>query len=557
MKKDIVFDRIGEEIKEIVYHYIKAESFTYSKGEKEAEGFFLNYFSKIPYFKKHQELYGAYPIFDDVFQRSVCWAMHKGNLSDTIVMIHHYDVVTIEDFKLLKPLAFSPDELEKELLKIKNTLQAEVQDDLESGNYLFGRGVCDMKGGGAIQMALLSYYTQLTDFEGNLIVIGVPDEENLSSGMRAAVILLSELQDKYGLQYKLMINSEPHQRKEFDKGVFSLGSVGKVMPFIYVRGSLAHAGKVFEGFNPLNLMSSIVRKTELNMELSDTVGEEASPPPTWLYLRDDKVNYDVSMPLSVSGCFSILTLNQTPSGILKKVKNICEEAFEEILTEMNDSYRQFQNATKQPIHKLPWEKKVIDFSALYQEAYEAYGEQFAQAYHKKMDMLHEKIKRNEMSLIACNFDLINFIYNYIDDLSPKIVYGLIPPYYPNVSNLFFENLGDSIKNIAEELNEFTMKEWEQEYIKEYFYTGISDLSYTSIGNVKQVTKSLEDSMPFFGKMYNIPAASIEKISMPVINIGPWGKDFHKLTERVLKEDLYERTPRIIKHAIDRTLKQLV
>ena len=30
--------------------------------------------------------------------------------------------------------------------------------------------------------------------------------------------------------------------------------------------------------------------------------------------------------------------------------------------------------------------------------------------------------------------------------------------------------------------------------------------------------------------------------MAGINIGPWGKDFHKLTERVYKEDLYERTP---------------
>ena len=52
------------------------------------------------------------------------------------------------------------------------------------------------------------------------------------------------------------------------------------MPFVYVRGSLAHVGKVFEGFNPLNLMSEIVRRTELNLDLSDVVGTEAAPPPT-------------------------------------------------------------------------------------------------------------------------------------------------------------------------------------------------------------------------------------------------------------------------------------
>ena len=37
--------------------------------------------------------------------------------------------------------------------------------------------------------------------------------------------------------------------------------------------------------------------------------------------------------------------------------------------------------------------------------------------------------------------------------------------------------------------------------------------------------------------------------MAGINIGPWGKDFHKLTERVLMENLYDRTPHILDHAI--------
>ena len=43
------------------------------------------------------------------------------------------------------------------------------------------------------------------------------------------------------------------------------------MPFIYVRGFLAHVGKVFEGLNPVNIMSDIVRRTELNMNPSDLV----------------------------------------------------------------------------------------------------------------------------------------------------------------------------------------------------------------------------------------------------------------------------------------------
>jgi len=37
--------------------------------------------------------------------------------------------------------------------------------------------------------------------------------------------------------------------------------------------------------------------------------------------------------------------------------------------------------------------------------------------------------------------------------------------------------------------------------------------------------------------------------MPCVNIGPWGKDFHKPSERVLKEDVFERTPKIIDYII--------
>lgn len=56
-------------------------------------------------------------------------------------------------------------------------------------------------------------------------------------------------------------------------------------------------------------------------------------------------------------------------------------------------------------------------------------------------------------------------------------------------------------------------------------------------------------MPFFGNIYSLPLKEMEETSMPCINIGPWGKDFHKLTERVYKEDLYERTPAILDFAI--------
>ena len=540
---------IGEEIKEILYSYVKAESITYSSGEKQAESFFLSYFKNQPYWQEHPECVGTKPIKDDPFDRAAAFAMVRGKGDRTIVFVHHNDVVTVEDYDRLRPLAFSPDELEVELKKRAASFSEEIRNDLESDAYLYGRGVCDMKGGGSIQMALLRRYSELVRrspeaLPGNLIVLAVPDEENLSAGMRAAVKLLAELKAQYGFTYQLMINSEPHQRKDPETGVFSMGSVGKLMPFFYIRGYLAHVGKVFEGFNPMGLLSAIVQKTEVNMDLSDIVGNEAAPPPTWLFCRDRKIKYDVSMPLSAAGCLSVLTLNQTPVTLMEKVKGICEEAFDEVLDKMNRNYARYQ-----PVHKLPWSRKVVDFMTLYEEAKAAGGEAFEREYRSELKTLQQKLENNEMTLLDCNFALLDFVYGYITDLSPRVVYGLIPPYYPNVSNRFITGLAPQIRSLDVDLDRFTRERFGQHYVSEEFYTGISDLSYTSISNSEEISAALSKSMPFYGTLYDIAISDIETISMPCINIGPWGKDFHKLTERVLKRDLCERTPAIIQHAI--------
>lgn len=539
-------------IKEILYGYVQEASISNTADEKKAQLFFLDYFGKQDYFQRNPQLYGAYPIEDDPYDRAAVWAMVKGEGSDTVVLIHHNDVVTVEDFKLLKDYAFAPDALEEQLWKIKDTLAEDAREDLESGDWLFGRGVCDMKGGGAIQMALLTEYAKQSDFRGNVIVLGVPDEENLSAGMRAGVILLDQLRTKYGLTYRMMINSEPHQRKKKEEGIFSFGSIGKLMPWVYVRGSLAHAGKVFEGLNPANVMCEIVRRTEVNMDLSDVVGREAAPPPTWLYLRENKLGYDVSMPLTITGCLSVLTLNQSPQTVMQKLKGICKEAFERVIEDMNRNYRRFTEATGQQDRLLPWQANVVDFGDLYEEAKAHYGTVFTKAYEAEMAELAQKVHHGEESLITANFHLVDFVYDYISDLSPRVVLGLCPPYYPNVANVLRPDGGGA--ELPGKLFAYVQEQFGQVYTEEHFYTGISDLSYSGLEDAQGTADRLKGSMPFYGNIYTLPLQEIRNISMPCVNIGPWGKDFHKLTERVYKIDLYERTPLILDYAIREILQ---
>ncbi len=562
MKHDERFlDGIGQEIKEILYGYLRAESITGSRAERDAEQYFTGFFRNQPYWQQHPDQVGSFPIPGDPYDRSAAFAMVRGtgsNANDTIVFVHHNDVVTTEDYKRLRSLAFSPDELEQGLLQIKDTLPEDIRTDLESGRYVFGRGACDMKGGASIQMALLFRYGRLlldnpAALTGTLIVMAVPDEENLSAGMRAGAILLAQLKQKYNLNYRLMINTEPQFGNAGENGMFSIGSAGKMMPFFHVRGVPAHAGDPFEGINSLGIISELVRRTELNSDFSDVVMGELSPAPTWLCLKDRKLQYDVSLPVTSVGYLSVITFSQTPDTILEKLRVICRETMDTVLEQINRQYTAYRFKNGLPPKELFWKGNVMTFGELYQEALRLHGELFRNGYAARLQELKKELEEDRITLSDCNFALVDYIYDFIDDLSPRIVYGLIPPYYPNVCNVFLPDLSEDVRTLPDKLIRFAADLWSQRYDTEYFYPGISDLSYTSISRGGDILQALENSMPLFGHMYDIPVREIESISMPCINIGPRGKDVHKIGERVLKEDLYERIPTLTQYAVEQIL----
>ena len=110
-----------------------------------------------------------------------------------------------------------------------------------------------------------------------------------------------------------------------------------------------------------------------------------------------------------------------------------------------------------------------------------------------------------------------------------------------------------INRAVESLVDFAKKEWNQEYFVQNYFTGISDLSYAMFEADSENIDYIEENMMMWKHVYYIPLDKIKKLSVPVLNIGPWGRDLHKYTERVYIEDLFERTPVLI----DRTIKQLL
>ncbi|MCD8163373.1 MAG: hypothetical protein LUE09_08040 [Synergistaceae bacterium] len=248
-------------------------------------------------------------------------------------------------------------------------------------------------------------------------------------------------------------------------------------------------------------------------------------------------------------------MKQQPADVLRRLNTIARGAYDDAVAGVNDSYRAMCAATGRKFSALPWRTRVVGIGELVDELRADLGDSFAPRYGEKIAELQELFSRGGTSMAELNRMLLEWIFDNLTDLSPCLVYGLVPPYYPHVANVNFPGIDAEIKSLQETLDGFTRAEFAQPYEAENYYTGISDLSYSSIFNAKAVGDTLAENMTFWKTIYDLPLGAIEKVSMPCINIGQWGKDFHKMTERVLKEDLFERTPKIIDRAIGIVLKR--
>ena len=281
--------------KERIYQYLQevcaCNSVSCTHDEYKAGDWFAEFFRKIPYFQKHPELTGNFMIPGDPYHRSVPWAILP-----------------------LKDMAFQVGpELEAELAK--RDLDAEARFDMNSGEWIWGRGVGDMKGGHCVHLALFEEYAELADkgeLPGCYIYLPVPDEESYSVGMREGAKILRRLIEQYQLDVQLMIIPEPSNWVN-GKQSLSRGTVGKIMPVVMAQGVTAHVGHCFNGISPMNFLCRIYQRTNNALEFCDSYDGEAAVPPTWQKFRDNKELYD-----AVNGALKELKEDGTVDKIVEK-----------------------------------------------------------------------------------------------------------------------------------------------------------------------------------------------------------------------------------------------
>lgn len=531
-----------EKIRPLFLRLMATQSDTNTLRETYIEEQILNWIKEQPYFYENSDLCGTYPIDDDPYERKVVWSLVKGIGNKTIVMLHHHDAIDIEEYGDLKSVALRPDELEVELKK--RHLTPQVKKDLESGEWTFGRGSADMKSGAAIQLVLSAHFSEEKDFIGNILLLSVPDEETISKGMLSAISLMTSLREKYQLEYILTINSEPYFNQSKGKAIFYEGSVGKIMPVLYVKGVKSHIGEPFNGFNPSLVLADLQKKTELNVQLCDLHGREATPPPVWVNLKDRKKAYDASIPEAATGYFNWLTFTRSPMDIMNKLVSLSKRTLRDTLIHFQDAYENYCNLIGEEPEEKFFNPKVYTFDMVYNMAINKKKVLFEEAYSIFQDELVELLHENRIALPEATTRLIEFIIEWIDLEGPAIIIALSGPYYPHINNEFIHQKIPF--PIEETINKIALEEYNLTFESQGFFMGISDLSYASWAGNKEDIELIKANSPGWDVIYHIPFQELSTLKMPIINIGPWGKDLHKVTERVLTEDVYERIPTIIK-----------
>lgn len=545
-----------EEVKQLTKKLVKIPSVVKTSGEAQCAQWIYNSYSQLDYFKENPDHLLLQETIDDEIERYNTIAMvkgSKGNSNKTIILMGHLDTVGVEDFGDNKESAFNPDVLPKLLRKLN--LSDEVNQDIDSGDYMFGRGALDMKAGLAGQMYLIKYFSQHPqELDGNLIAIAEADEEDNSHGIISALKVLKDWKQKYNLEYIAAINADystPYHKEDENRYIY-FGTIGKLLPSFYVTGKETHVGQAYGGLDPNLLVAELTRNIELNTDLCDESHGEVTVPPISLKQADLKEGYTVQTPLAAYSYYNYFTLTMSPKEVMDKMEQVARLSFDNVVEFTNKSYKTYCEKAGHIYTKLPWETRVYSWEDFYNELATIHGDRY-RVYIRNFAMdLHEQ--NPSMDLREFSMKLIDESWTkWSVDKSPAIIIYFSSLYYASIDTtgktVGERDLIDSVTKAIEFVQDYSDKP----IVKKMFYPYISDSSFMSLSDDRSGLRSLEHNMPAWASKYSHPVEDILEINVPVVNIGTYGKDGHKITERVHMKYSFENIPNITY----KTIKELL
>lgn len=545
---------LGKRIKEIAVELVAQKSVVETADEVTMSDKVYEIMSRMDYYKKHPEKLYFIPVKNDPWNRKVVVAIMNGEKKPskkTVVFIGHTDTVGISDYGNLAEFATKPYEL-IEKIKDVTSLSQEVKDDIADGKYMFGRGIFDMKSGDANVIGIMEEVSKdIENFEGNIIFAAVCDEEGNSKGMLAFVPELIRLQKEYGYEYQAVLDPDYiAPAYPGDPNVYQyIGTVGKLMPTFYIVGKETHVGEAFMGLDPNQVVARLTDRLNLNTEFSEVVDGEASLPPITLKQRDLKTEYSCQTAKKSVLIFHYATHKSTPDQVLKKMKKAGQECFEQVVDVVNKRYEDYCRLAGREFLERPWKARTMTYGELYQKVREEVGPKLDEMVEKYAAELHADVNIDARDSVMM---VVDYVYEMWSDKDPVMIVYITPPYYPHIyvegSTPKEKLLLDSVANAIE------TTETDYKLVYKKFLPCISDLSYGAAPREPEAIEELKANVPGYGVIYDLPIKDMQELNLPVVNIGAFGKDAHKYTERIEKKYTFKITPQLVYKTILNLLK---
>jgi arginine deiminase len=503
----------------------------------------------------------------------------RGARGKTLILMAHYDVVGVDEFKALDPagtgeIAFAPERLRDLLLM---TLSAATnpdayrdlhemwrRDGAEQPAWLFGRGSVDMKSGLAINIALLRAFARAPELlAGNLLLLASPDEENESAGILSALPQLIALRDAERLEYLGVINTDytaPRTEDMSARYIYS-GVVGKLLPSFYVLGDPTHVGEPFRGIDANQIAAELVRRLNLNSRLSDSYPagaeqpQEVAVPPVTLKLRDLKPSYNVQTSAEAFAYINWLTYTYSPQQAIELLEAEATEALKSVFADRDARFRDFRGHQPNPKQYVPLVLKFSDLCQRVRQKRGWFGADGMAAFNGWLDALVRGIagdaaipsSTHKGDAREISQQVVARMATEAELVGPAVVLFFSPPYYPHI-----QPRDGALTNAIATLLTDTDLNPDGAIQLRAFYPYIADISFLALdASVQAHLPALIDNLPLYGRGYALDFDSMRALNCPVVNIGPWGKDAHGLYERVHMPYSFCTVPQFIDATIRR------
>jgi arginine utilization protein RocB len=557
--------RLGDATYRLLLELAAIPSVSAAEGrELELARFIRDRLREEAWFRQHPEELRLLPCDRDPLGRSSLFAMVRAAAptTRTVLLTGHLDVVDTRPYGPLRELAFDPEALTARIGELD--LSEQAREDLETGQWLFGRGVADMKFGLALEIAyLIEASRDRATLPCNLALLLVPDEEANSRGMIDAIPHLRRMEASGEARFLTCINTEPTVGSESEAGpTIYTGSIGKLNPFFYCLGHETHVGEYYRGLSAGPIVAGINLLLDGNPEFCDRRDGRRYPPYGCLSQRDLREEYSASVMTKAAAYYSYHTVGKLPADILAEMRAVAGQALREAVERharfaeqfgasrggaASEPREQSSSSSRAAPHRRPGAQPppwCLSFAELQQHA----------ARHRGIDPA--PLSRQLAAEAPADRDLresaIRLVERLIEESGlqgPLVVFGFLPPFYPHRLQSTDPGRQERLNRLLRSAAEgFAAEQHRSVEFREVF-EGVSDLSYCGFGAGPEALAPLADNLPGWGQTYSIPLEELAALDIPVANIGPIGRDAHRASERLYLPYALRQLPGLLDRAV--------